>query len=164
MKTMIFPGSFDPFSLGHTDIARRAVRLCDRLLVAVMNNRAKDPIFTVEERVDMAKACLKDMPGIEVISYDRLLVDLFREKGACAVIRGLRSESDFRNEAEMAAANRLLLNDFETILLPCRSDLAYTSSSIIREVAYYGGDISGMVSPAISEYVNKRIQERKARD
>ena len=112
----------------------------------------------------MAQACLKDMTGIEVLSYDRLLVDLFREKNACAVIRGLRSESDFRNEAEMAAANRLLLPEFETILLPCRSDLAYTSSSIIREVAYYGGDISGMVSPAISEYVNKRIQERKARD
>lgn len=164
MKTMIFPGSFDPFSLGHVDIARRAARLCDRLLVAVMNNRAKNPIFTTEERVYMAQACLKDMTGIEVLSYDRLLVDLFREKNACAVIRGLRSESDFRNEAEMAAANRLLLPEFETILLPCRSDLAYTSSSIIREVAYYGGDISGMVSPAISEYVNKRIQERNARD
>jgi len=161
---MIFPGSFDPFSLGHVDIARRAARLCDRLLVAVMNNRAKNPIFTVEERVFMAGACLKDIPGIEVLSYDGLLVDLFREKGACAVIRGLRSESDFRNEAEMAAANRLLLRDFETILLPCRSDLAYTSSSIIREVAYYGGDISGMVSPAISDYVNKRMQERNARD
>lgn len=164
VKTMIFPGSFDPFSLGHVDIARRAARLCDHLVVAVMNNRAKNPIFSVEERVDMARACLKDMPCVEVLSYDRLLVDLFREMGACAVIRGLRSESDFRNEAEMAAANRLLLPDFETILLPCRSDLAYTSSSIIREVAFYGGDISGMVSPVIFDYVNKRIQERKARD
>lgn len=164
VRTMIFPGSFDPFSLGHADIARRAAGLCDRLIVAVMNNRAKNPIFSVEERVYMAGACLKDMPRVEVLSYDHLLVDLFREKGACAVIRGLRSESDFRNEAEMAAANRLLLPEFETILLPCRSDLAYTSSSIIREVAYYGGDISGMVSPAISEFVNKRIQERKARD
>jgi len=160
---MIFPGSFDPFSLGHVDIARRAVKLCDRLLVAVMNNRGKNPIFSVEERVQMAKLCLQDIPCVEVISYDRLLVDLFRETGACSVVRGLRSESDFRNEAEMAAANRLLYPGFEVLLLPCRTDLAYTSSSIIREVASYGGDISGMVSPAISDYVNTRIKERNKR-
>lgn len=164
MRTMIFPGSFDPFSLGHVDIARRASKLCDRLLVAVMLNRGKNPLFSIEERVEMAKMCLKDMPGVEVISYDSLLVDLFAETGACAVVRGLRSESDFRNEAEMAAANRLLLPGFDAVLLPCRADLAYTSSSIIKEVAYYGGDISGMVSPVISQYVKARIVERNKRD
>lgn len=163
MRTMIFPGSFDPFSLGHVDIARRAVKLCDRLLVAVMHNQKKNPIFTVEERVEMARLCLKDIPGIEVIAFEGLLVDLFREQGACASVRGLRSESDFRNEAEMAAANRLMYPEFETILIPCRTDLAYTSSSIIREVAYYGGSISNMVSPAIADYVSSRIQERKRR-
>jgi pantetheine-phosphate adenylyltransferase len=129
-----------------------------------MLNRGKHPLFSIEERVEMAKSCLSDMPGIEVISYDSLLVDLFRETGACAVVRGLRSESDFRNEAEMAAANRLLLPEFDAILLPCRADLAYTSSSIIKEVAYYGGDISGMVSPVISQYVKTRIVERNKRD
>jgi len=164
MKTMIFPGSFDPFSLGHVDITRRAAKLCDRLLVAVMLNRGKNPIFSIEERVEMAKLCVKDIPGVEVISYDSLLVDLFRETKASAVVRGLRSESDFRNEAEMAAANRLLLPEFDAILLPCRADLAYTSSSIIKEVAYYGGDISGMVSPVISQYVKTRIVERNKRD
>jgi len=164
MRTIIFPGSFDPFSLGHVDIARRAAKLCDRLLVAVMLNRGKNPLFSIEERVEMAKMCLKDMPGVEVISYDSLLVDLFAKTGACAVVRGLRSESDFRNEAEMAAANRLLLPEFDAILLPCRADLAYTSSSIIKEVAYYGGDISGMVSPVISKYVKIRIVERNKRD
>ena len=164
MRTIIFPGSFDPFSLGHIDIARRAAMLCDRLLVAVMLNRGKSPLFTVSERVEMANLCLRDMTGVEVISYDSLLVDLFRETDACAVVRGLRSESDFRNEAEMATANRLLLSGFEAILLPCRADLAYTSSSIIKEVAYYGGDISGMVSPVISEYVKTRIVERNKRD
>jgi len=164
MRTMIFPGSFDPFSLGHVDIVRRAANLCDRLLVAVMLNRGKNPIFSIEERVEMAQLCLKHLPGIEVISYDGLLIDLYAGSGACAVVRGLRSESDFRNEAEMAAANRLLLPAFDAILLPCRADLAYTSSSIIKEVAYYGGDISGMVSPEISQYVKTRIVERNKRD
>lgn len=159
---MIFPGSFDPFSLGHVDIARRASLLCDRLVVAVMRNRAKNTVFSLEERVEMAKICLSDMPGVEVIPYDRLLVELYREMNASAVVRGLRSESDFRNEAEMAAANRFLCKDYEVILLPCKIDLAYTSSTIIREVAYYGGDISGMVVPAIADRVMSRLQERKA--
>lgn len=162
MRTMIFPGSFDPFSLGHIDIARRASLLCDHLVVAVMKNRAKNSAFSLDERVDMAKICLSGLPGVEVIPFDRLLVELFRETNASAVVRGLRSESDFRNEAEMAAANRLLCKDFEVILLPCKIDLAYTSSSIIREVAYYGGDISGMVVPAIADRVMSKLQERKA--
>jgi pantetheine-phosphate adenylyltransferase len=158
VRTMIFPGSFDPFSLGHVDIARRASMLCDRLVVAVMRNT----VFTLDERVEMAQLCLSDLPGVEVIAYDRLLVDLFREVGACSVVRGLRSESDFRNEAEMAAANRLLCKGYEVIFLPCQSDLAYTSSSVIREVAFYGGDISGMVSPVIVDRVKQRLMERNA--
>lgn len=160
MKTIIFPGSFDPFSLGHADIVRRAAKLCDRLIVAVMLNRGKRPMFSIEERVEMVKLCIKDVPNVEVLAYSRLLVDLFRESGACAVVRGLRSESDFRNEAEMSAANRLLLPDFDSILLLCRIDLVYTSSSVIKEVASYGGDISAMVSPEIVEFVKTRIMER----
>ena len=163
MKTFIFPGSFDPFSLGHLDVARRAANLCDRLLVAVMQNRSKNYLFTIDERVEMATRCLNMFPSIEVISYDRLLVDLFKEEGASAVVRGLRSESDSRIEAEMAAANRLLYKEFDAIMLPCRTDLAYTSSSIIKEVAFYGGDISGMVSPVISDYVTAKILERTKR-
>ena len=164
MKTLLFPGSFDPFSIGHADIARRAARLCDRLLIAVMLNRNKNPLFSLDERVKMVTSSLTNTPNIEVISYDRLLVDLYRETGACAVVRGLRSESDFRNEAEMAAANRLLLPDFDSILLLCRIDLVYTSSSIIKEVASYGGDISAMVSPDIVDFVRERILERTKRD
>jgi pantetheine-phosphate adenylyltransferase len=164
VKTLLFPGSFDPFSIGHADIARRAARLCDRLLIAVMLNRNKNPLFSLEERVKMVKSSLTDIPNVEVISYDRLLVDLYRESGACAVVRGLRSESDFRSEAEMAAANRLLLPSFDSILLLCRIDLVYTSSSIIKEVASYGGDISAMVSPEIVDFVKERILERTKRD
>lgn len=159
MKTFIFPGSFDPFSLGHMDIAKRSAQLCDKLVVAIMNNRAKKSMFTVEERVEMAKVCLKDIPNVEVISRESLLVDLYQELGASAVVRGLRSESDFRYEAEMNAANTLMFPDYQVIFLPCRAELAFTSSTIIKEVAYYGGDISRMVVPAVEEMVHKKLEK-----
>lgn len=162
MRIFIFPGSFDPFSLGHMDIAKRAAQLCDKLVVAVMHNRAKSSMFTVEERVAMAKECLKDVPNVEVISRESLLVDLYRELGASAVVRGLRSESDFRYEAEMNAANTLMFPNYQVIFLPCRADLAFTSSTIIKEVAFYGGDISRMVIPYVEECVHKKVIERKA--
>ena len=162
MKTFIFPGSFDPFSLGHIDIARRASKLCDKLVVAIMINRAKNSLFTAEERVEMAKICLSDLPNVEVISRETLLVDLYRELGASAVVRGLRSESDFRYEAEMNAANTLMFPDYQVIFLPCRADLAFTSSSIIKEVAYYGGDISRMCVPEIEDMVHKKLLDKKA--
>ncbi|MBO4927249.1 MAG: pantetheine-phosphate adenylyltransferase [Clostridiales bacterium] len=161
MKTFIFPGSFDPFSLGHLDIAKRASNLCDKLVVAVMINRSKTSLFTVEERVEMARICLADVPNIEVISRETLLVDLYQELGASAVVRGLRSESDFRYEAEMNAANTLLLPKYQVVFLPCRADLAFTSSSIIKEVAYYGGDISRMVVPAVEEMVHQKLLSNK---
>ncbi len=164
MKTIIFPGSFDPFTLGHADIARRAAALCDSLIVAVMVNRAKKSLFTQEERVRMAELSLGNDPKIKVLACDRLLVELFSSCKASAIVRGLRSESDFRGEAEMVAANRLLLPEFEAIFLPCRIDLSYTSSTIIKEVASYGGDISGMVSPAILEYVTTRISRKANTD
>ncbi len=162
MKTFIFPGSFDPFSLGHMDIARRGAQLCDKLVVAIMENRAKTSLFTVEERVQMARMCLKDVPNIEVISRESLLVDLYRELEASAVVRGLRSESDFRYEAEMNAANTLMYPNYQVIFLPCRAELAFTSSSIIKEVAYYGGDISRMVIPAVEDMVTKKMLEKQA--
>ncbi|MBN1892783.1 MAG: pantetheine-phosphate adenylyltransferase [Clostridiales bacterium] len=162
MKTFLFPGSFDPFSLGHQDIAKRAVILCDRLVVAVLNNHAKSPVFTAEERVSMAQQCLSGFAGIEVISFDGLLVDLYRKIGAVAVVRGLRGESDFRIEAEMAAANKLLLPEYDVILLPCSAEMVFISSSTIKEVAFYGGDISKMVDPLIVDFVRDRVLERKA--
>ncbi len=158
MKTFIFPGSFDPFSLGHLDIAKRAAQLCDKLVVAVMINRAKKSMFTVEERVEMAKICLQDIPNVEVVSRETLMVDLYKELNASAVVRGLRSESDFRYEAEMNAANTLLLPKYQVIFLPCRADLAFTSSTIIKEVAFYGGDISRMVVPAIEKMVQDKLK------
>lgn len=161
MRTFIFPGSFDPFSLGHLDIAKRAANLCDRLVIAIMSNSLKKPVFSSEERLQMVKTCLKDVEGVEVMVYEGLLVDLYQELQAAAVVRGMRSESDFRNEAEMAAANKLLKRDYDVILLPCSADLAFTSSSIIKEVAFYGGDISQMVSQDIVEHIENKYKSMK---
>jgi pantetheine-phosphate adenylyltransferase len=164
MTVFIYPGSFDPFTNGHFDIARRAAGLCDQLFVAIMVNNRKQYCFTTEERVAMASQVLKDIPNIKVAAHDGLLVDFFAEKKARAVVRGLRSESDFRFEAELAAANKLLLPTYETCLLPCRIDLAFNSSSIVREVAAYGGDISNMVPPAIVPMILERLRQDRTSD
>ncbi len=157
MRTLIYPGTFDPLTRGHVDIARRARRLCDRLYVVVLRNASKRPAFDVAERRDMAARCLADLDGCFVEDYDGLLVDYMMERGAVAVVRGLRSESDFRYELEMVAANRLLYESFESILLPSSSALALTSSAIVREVAAYGGDISAMVPDEIQDEVARRL-------
>lgn len=159
MTTMMFPGSFDPFTRGHRDIARRASKICDKLYVVVMHNDAKNHYFTPDDRVEMAKLSLADYDNIEVIRYDGLLVDIFREKECSAVVRGIRSESDFRYEAELALANRLLYPNYDAVLLPCRDDLSLISSSIVKEVGLYGGDISKMVPAEIVDYVADRLRK-----
>lgn len=161
MDTLIYPGSFDPFTNGHVDIASRAARLSGRLIIAILTNSAKKQYFSAAERVAMARISMQDYANVEVESYDGLLVDFYRLKNANAVVRGLRSESDFRFEAEIAAANKLLLPDYETCLLPCRIDLAFTSSSIVREVASYGGNISGMVPTAIIDIIRRKLDNTR---
>ena len=157
MRILIYPGSFDPMTRGHVDIAERASALCDRLYVAVLGNAAKQPVFDADERVEMARRCLAHIDSIVVERFDGLLVDYMRQRGADAVVRGLRSESDFRFELEMLTANRLLMPGYEAILLPSSSDLALTSSSIVREVAAYGGDLTGMVPDEIRDEVAERL-------
>ncbi|MCQ2482338.1 MAG: pantetheine-phosphate adenylyltransferase [Clostridia bacterium] len=159
MKVFLFPGSFDPFTSGHRDIAKRASKMCDKLVVAIMHNDVKHPFFTVEERVEMARKSLEKYDNIEVIAKDGLLVDLFRELNCSSVVRGIRSESDFRYETEMFAANRLLESTYDVVLLPCRADLSFTSSSIVREVGHYGGDISKMVPSEIHDFVATSLKK-----
>lgn len=149
----MYPGSFDPFTNGHLDIASRAASLCSKLHVVLLVNPAKHPAFEVEERLEMARLCLAEWDNIIVCSHHGLLVDYMRDNGLRVVVRGLRSESDFRFETEMAATNRLMYDEYETILLPCKTDYSFTSSSIVREVASYGGDISRMVPPIIKDKV-----------
>lgn len=161
MKVMLFPGTFDPFTRGHRDIVRRASKLCDKLVVAVMENSAKSPLFTPDERVDLIKRSLagENLNNIEVMEWGGLLVDLYKQLNCCASVRGIRSESDFRYEAELALANRLLYPEYDAILLPCRDDMSLISSTIVKEVGYYGGDISKMVPAEIIDTVNDKFMK-----
>lgn len=159
MTSLLFPGSFDPFTRGHRDIARRAAKICDKLYVVVMNNSKKNYLFSLDERVDMTKKVLAEYGNIEVLGSDGLLVDIFKDLGCNAVVRGIRSESDFRFEAEMALANRMLCSDYDVTLLPCRDDLSLISSSIVKEVGSYGGDISQMIPAQIVDTVNERLRK-----
>lgn len=158
MKVFIYPGTFDPFTNGHVDIARRAGLICDKLYVAILTNSTKHVAFTVEERLEMAKISLAGLDNITIESFDGLLVDYFKIRKANAVVRGLRSESDFRYEAELCAANKLLYPKYEAVLLPCRMDLAFTSSTIVKEVARYGGDVSGMVSKDTAQFIRNKLK------
>jgi len=159
LTSLLFPGSFDPFTRGHRDIARRAARICDKLYVVALNNNVKKYTFTLEERVDMCRKSLSELENVEVLGSDGLLVDCFRDLGCRAVVRGIRSESDFRYEAEMALANRLLYPDYDVTLMLCRDDLSLISSSIVKEVGSYGGDISRMLPAPIVDFVSERLMK-----
>ena len=159
MKILLFPGSFDPFTRGHRDIARRASEVCDKLVVAVMENSSKKSLFTVKEREELVRLSLANYDNIEVMSSSGLLVDLYKQLGCCAVVRGIRSESDFRYEAELALANRLLYPEYDCLLLPCRDDMSLISSTIVKEVGHYGGDISKMVPAEIVDIVKEKLMK-----
>lgn len=149
MRTAIYPGSFDPIHNGHLDVIGRASRLCGRVVVAVAVNHAKTGLFSMEERVDLIRAASADIPGVEVKSFEGLLVDFVREERADAVIRGLRAVSDFEYEFQMALMNRSLDENFETIFLMPSQKNIYLSSRIVKEVATLGGEIDRFVPEVV---------------
>jgi len=159
LTSLLFPGSFDPLTRGHKDIARRASKICDKLYVVVMNNSKKEYLFDLNDRVQMAREVLGEFENIEVLGSEGLLVDIFKDLGCNAVVRGIRSESDFRYEAQMALANKMLCPSYDVTLLPCRDDLSLISSSLVKEVGSYGGDISGMLPAQIVDRVNERLRK-----
>ena len=144
-KIAVYPGSFDPLTNGHVDIIERALKLFDKVIVAVMHNPKKTSLFSVKERVEMIQASLGNKTSLEVDSFNGLLVDYTRIKHAVAIIRGMRAISDFENEFQMALMNRRLNRDVQTIFLMTGLRWIFTSSSIIKEVATFGGEITGMV-------------------
>ena len=160
MKCAVYPGSFDPVTLGHMDIIKRASSLFDRLIIAVLNNRAKTPLFSVEERVKMLEEVTKDLPNVEVKSFGGMTVDFARECGANALVRGLRAITDFEYELQIAQLNRVMDPDIDTVFLTTNLKYAYLSSSSVKEVAAYGGDISHFVTPYVENEVHYKLKDR----
>lgn len=158
MKEAIFPGSFDPPTLGHVDLIRRAASMTDHLVVAVLNNCAKIPLFSVKERVTMLSDIVSEFPNVEVCSFEGLLVDFARERSVSCVIRGLRGVTDFLYEQQMADVNRLLQEGLETVFLMTDSRYAAISSSAVREVAMYGGDVSRMVPSQVLYSIREKYR------
>ncbi len=159
MKKAIYPGSFDPVTLGHLDIIKRAAAIFDEITVSVLNNQGKSPLFSVEERVKILKEVTKDMPNVKVDSFNGLLVEHAKKSGADVVIRGLRAITDFEYELQLSQTNRKLCDQVDTVFLTTSLDYAYLSSSTVKEVASYGGDISKFVPPYVAEMVYRKYQK-----
>lgn len=157
----VYPGSFDPVTLGHEDIVRRTLRFCDRLVVAVAgtSTQAKTPLFTVEERLEIMREVFKDDDRVECVSFSGLLVELAQSVGARFIIRGLRAVSDFEYEFQMAQMNRELWEDQETLFLTPDLDYSFLSASLVREVAALGGDVSRFVSPTVHARLKGRFSQ-----
>jgi pantetheine-phosphate adenylyltransferase len=155
--TGIYAGSFDPITRGHEDLMRRSLEFVDRLVVAVAVNSSKQPLFTVDERLELIRAAVADEPRIEVRQFPGLLVDFATSVGARIVIRGLRAVSDFEYEFQMALMNRHLSGHLETVFMVPSLDMTYVSSSIVREVARYGGDVSALVHPRVAEAMRRKF-------
>ena len=159
MKIAICPGRFDPVTNGHLDIIRRASRLFDKVIVAVMTNASKTPVFTQAERVALIRRCVADIPNVEVEQFGGLLADYVRERNATAIVKGLRAMSDFEYEFQMALTNRKLCEQAETVFLTTSAQYMYLSSSLVRQVAAFGGDISDFVPACIAPDIIKRIRK-----
>lgn len=153
----MYPGTFDPITLGHEDLVRRACRIFDKVVVAIAANPAKEPMFTIEERVALATSSLADLPNVEVSGYDGLTVDFAREHGLGVILRGLRAVSDFEYEFQLANMNRHLAEGVETAFLTPTETYNFISSSLVREICALGGDISEFVSPVVYEALTKRV-------
>ena len=151
MARAIYPGSFDPVTLGHLDIIQRAARNCDELIVGVLNNKSKSPLFTVEERVTMLEEVTKDISNVTIKAFSGLLVDFAREENATCIIRGLRAITDFEYELQMAQTNSILNSDIDTMFLTASIDYSYLSSTTVKEIASFGGEIEKFVPEIVRE-------------
>jgi pantetheine-phosphate adenylyltransferase len=158
MRTGVYPGTFDPITLGHMDIIRRGAKLVDRLVIGVTTNPSKSPMFTVEERMAMVRREIASVGGdIDVVSFDSLLMDFAERAGASVIVRGLRAVADFEYEYQMAGMNQQLNDRIETIFLMADVALQPIASRLVKEIAVYGGDIHKFVTPAVAEDVRARV-------
>ena len=158
MSTLaVYPGSFDPLTNGHVDIITRGARLFDRIVVAILINSEKSPLFTMEERVEIAREVFKDVPNVEVDTFDGLLVDYVDRRGAQVIVRGLRAVSDFEFEFQMALMNQRLNGRIETIFLMPAEQYTYTSSRLIKEVFRLGGKVHGLVPDMVEDRLRRKL-------
>ena len=155
--TAIYPGSFDPITSGHLDLIERGCRLFDRLIIAILRNENKQPLFTVEERIEMLREVVGHFPNVEVDSFNGLLVDYAAEKNATALVRGIRAISDYEYELQMALMNRRLRPDMETVFLMASEAHSFISSRLVKEVFALGGNITGLVPPSVEVQLRKRL-------
>ena len=160
MRKAVYPGSFDPVTFGHLDIIERSARMCDHLIIGVLNNYSKTPLFSAEERVNMLKSLTSGFPNVEVKSFGGLMIDFVRANQADAVIRGLRAVTDFEYELQIAQTNRVIAPEVDTVFLTTNLKYSYLSSSIVKEIASYGGEINAFVPEEIAERVRKKIEDR----
>lgn len=161
MKKAIYPGSFDPVTLGHYDIIVRTAKMFDKVIIGVLNNKAKCPLFSAQERVNMLKEVTASLPNVEVQSFEGLLIDFVRFNHADIVVRGLRAITDFEYELQLAQTNRVIAPEVDTIFLTTNLRYSYLSSSIVKEIAEYDGDISEFLHPAIAARVKEKQEERR---
>lgn len=160
MRVAVCPGSFDPVTLGHIDIIRRASKLFDKVIVLIsVNYNKKNPSFSIEERVDLIKRCTKDINNIDIDILDGLLADYVEKCNAVAIVKGLRAVSDFEYEFQMAMANKNLYSGAETVFLTTSSEYMFLSSSVVKQIAYFGGDISKFIPAEIVETVTNRLRK-----
>lgn len=158
VHTAVYPGMFDPVTNGHLDLIERGVRIFDRLIVAVVTNPSKNPLFSIEERLDMLREAVQGIPNVELDAYDGLVVDYVREKKAQVILRGLRAVSDFEYEFEMALTNRSMAETVETVFLAPSLEYIYLRARVVKELAHFGGD----VSPYVPAAVETRLKEKFA--
>ena len=161
MKTAVYPGSFDPATYGHLDVIRRSATLVDELVVGVLNNSSKTPLFSVEERVNILLEATKDIPNVRVESFSGLSVDFAKNCGARFIVRGLRAITDFDYELQLAQTNRIMNAEVDTLFLATSLEYAYLSSSTVKEVASYGGDVSKFVPPFVVDKIYNKIWSKK---
>jgi len=159
-RVAIYPGSFDPVTNGHLDIVERGLKIFDKIIVTILHNPAKAVLFSVEERVEMLKTCLNKNKGVEIDTYNGLLVDYAAQKKAHAILRGMRAVSDFEYEFQLALMNRRLNREIQTIFLMTGLRWIFTSSSIIKEAAQFGGNINGMVPPAVLKKLKEKFSAK----
>ena len=161
MLRAIYPGSFDPVTYGHLDIIRRSCKIVDELVVGVLNNNAKMPLFSAEERVKMLEEVTKDLTNVKIVLFNGLLIDFARQQGAAVVIRGLRAITDFEYELQMSQTNHKLEPGVETMFLTTSIEYSYLSSTTVKEIAAFGGDISQFVPEAVAVELEKKMKAKR---